>query len=242
MLGIGSIALLGGLVLAQQQGGGMQGEQRGGGVQGQSLRVGEQAPPLNLRDIEGKTHTLDMHKGDVVVLEWIDPTNLQWMEQHRRDGELYKQYQRFKEQGVTWLAICSFKEEGGGQQGQFGGGQQGQQGQQGGFGQQGQGVLKMGRDEVEQACQRAKQTLNLDFPILLDEGGQVAQRYKITHIPHLVIIDQQGKVAYEGRIEEQALAQFERTLNQTVQRGGTLPAGAPRDQQQRQGQEQPHGR
>ncbi len=247
MLGVGSMALLGGLafapaLFAQQQGGGMQGGQRGGqqgGQQGQTLRVGEQAPQLNLRDIEGKNHTLDMHKGEVIVLEWIDPTNLQWMEQHRRDGDLHKQYQRFKEQGVTWLAICSFNEQGaGGQQGGFG--QQGQQGQT-------QGVLRMSKDEVEQACQRAKQTLNLDFPILLDEGGQVAQRYKITHIPHVVIVDQQGKVAYEGRIEEQQLAQFERVLNQTVQGGGTLPAGSPRDQQRpgqqgQQGQQQPRGR
>lgn len=260
MLGVGSIALLGGLafapaLFAQQQGGGMQGGQRGG-QQGQTLRIGEQAPQVNLKDLDGKTHTLDMHKGEVVVLEWIDPTNLQWMEQHRRDGELQQQYTRFKQQGVTWLGICSFNEQGGmGQQGQQPR-TQGQQTQQGGgFGQQQQqgqqGVLRMNKDQAEQACERAKQTLNLDFPILLDEGGQVAQRFKISHIPHVVIVDQQGKVAYEGRIAEAGqvaqLQQFERALNQTVQGGGSLPAGAPRDQQQRQGQQgqqqgQPRGR
>lgn len=236
MLGVGSIGLLGALafapaLLAQQQGGGMQGGQRGG-QQGQTLRVGEQAPPLNLQDLEGNDHTLDMHKGEVVVLEWIDPTDVQWMEQHRQNGQLRRQYERFKEQGVTWLGICSFE----GQQAGFG--QQGQQGQQQ------EGVLKMEREQVIQACERAKQTLNIDFPILIDEGGRVAKQYKINHVPHVVIVDTQGKVAYEGRITPEAgqtgqfagLQQFERVLNQTVQSSGSLPAGSPRDQQ-RQGQQ-----
>jgi len=35
---------------------------------------GKQAPELSLQDLYGQTHSLAMHRGQVVVLHWIDPT------------------------------------------------------------------------------------------------------------------------------------------------------------------------
>jgi hypothetical protein len=257
MIGIGSMALLGAISFAPafaQQGGGQQGQQGGqqrqgqqggmdrqGGMgqqgqqgQGQQVRVGSQAPEFNLFDL----------KGQVFVLEFINPTDQNWVKLHE-SGQLKDTYERYKEQGIVWLAICPFQNTAGMQQG-------GQPGQQGGMtGQQQrdhagtaqiQGIAKTDRNQLMQSVKR----LDLDFPVLYDEGAQIAKRFGINHIPHVVVVDSQSKVAYAGPLMGQGgqvagIDQFDRALSQAIQtqqQGGSLPAGAPRGQQGTQGQGQ----
>lgn len=266
VLRVGSIALLAAVaatpaLLAQQQGGqGQRGGQQGGGQQpgagqaggGQTLQVGENAPSLTLKDIDGQTHSLQQHRGEVVVLEWIDPTNRQWVQQHQQNGDLKRTYERYKEQGVTWMAVCSYRDQGmQGQQGGMQGGQQQQQ-QQGGMQQQEKAVLPIDEQQAKQTCERLKQDLGFDFPILLDKGGHVARQFKIEKLPYIVIVDQQGRVAFNGSFDQLTgvaqgggIQQFERAIDRAVRGEPSLPAGSPREQGQqqtppRQGQ-QPRG-
>ncbi|MBX3465339.1 MAG: redoxin domain-containing protein [Planctomycetes bacterium] len=273
----------------QQRGGGQfgQDQQRGGFGQQQQVRVGQDAPEFELKDLDGNTHKLQDLEGEVIVLEWIDPTDPQWMQKHRDGGQLRQLYDRYEDQDVKWLGVLSFgkQEQGrfgqqggvgqpgqhgqqggigqqgqhgqqggvGGQQGGVGGqqggiGQQGQHGQQGGLGQQqhgqtGQDIMRMQRDQVIQYAERAKEQLDLEFPILLDDGARIAQKFGVQDTPYVVIIDKEGKVAYTGQLMDQqgqlvGLQRFNQALNQAIEGEGTLPAGAPRDGMQQQQQPQ----
>lgn len=246
MLRVGSVALLAAVaaapaLLAQQQGGagdqqGQRGGQQGGG---QTLQVGENAPSWTLKDLDGQTHSMRQHRGEVIVLEWIDPTNRQWVQQHQQNGDLQRTYERYKEQGITWLAVCSYREQGG-QQGMQGG-QQGQQPRMQG-GQQQQAILPMTEEQAKQACERVKQDLGFEFPILLDKGGLVARQFKLEKVPYVVIVDQQGRVAFTGPFDQLTgvaqggggIQQFERALDRAIRGEPSLPAGSPREGQQGQ--------
>ncbi len=47
----------------------------------------------------------------------------------------------------------------------------------------------------------AKKQHGLDFPILLDESGKVGKAYGATNTPHCFVIGKDGKVAYNGAID-----------------------------------------
>lgn len=47
---------------------------------------GKQAPELSLQDLYGQTHSLAMHRGQVVVLHWIDPTQCEGDAKHDQTG------------------------------------------------------------------------------------------------------------------------------------------------------------
>jgi hypothetical protein len=42
----------------------------------------------------------------------------------------------------------------------------------------------------------------ISFPILLDRDGELARRFKPTHVPEAFVLDAQGRVAYRGRIDD----------------------------------------
>lgn len=232
VLGIGTLGLLAALaatpaLLAQQQGGGQRQGQQGAQQGGQSL-IGQNAPNFNLKDIDGKTHSLQDYRGKVLVLEWIDPTNQQWLRKHQQGGDLKECYERYKEQGVTWLGICSFSEQQGQQRA---GQQQGQQTrpQQGGAAQttQRSAVLPFNEQQAIEACKLLVQEHALDFPILLDPNGAVARQFKVEQLPHLAVVDKDGKVTFERRFND-----FDRAIERAISGEGTLPASAPRETEQ----------
>ncbi|UCE58927.1 MAG: redoxin domain-containing protein [Phycisphaerales bacterium] len=44
----------------------------------------------------------------------------------------------------------------------------------------------------------------VDYPILLDASGEVGRAFKAKTTPHIFVIDQQGKVAYNGAFDDDA--------------------------------------
>lgn len=52
--------------------------------------------------------------------------------------------------------------------------------------------------EVNQA---GKTKFNLSHPILLDSDGKVGKAYGAEHTPHMFVIDKEGKLAYQGAID-----------------------------------------
>jgi len=68
--------------------------------------VGKAAPPLELKDADGKTVRLDSFKGKFVVLEWIN-FQCPFVGKHYGSGNMQKLQKKYTDEGVVWLAICS---------------------------------------------------------------------------------------------------------------------------------------
>ena len=66
--------------------------------------VGETAPAFQLKDLNGKSHSLADYKGKVVVLEWLNP-NCPFSDRHAREKTMTELSRRHGE--VVWLGINS---------------------------------------------------------------------------------------------------------------------------------------
>jgi hypothetical protein len=215
-IGIGATALVGALTFvsfAQDQPQTPQTAPAGG----TELRVGSDAPSLNLFDL----------KGQVIVLEFVNPTDQKWIDLHHdkrfgQDGKLKQTFERYKEEGIIWLTICPFNDPAAGQQA---------------AGQDVAGVARMSQDQLRAALK----DIDLDAPVLFDNGGKIMKSFGITEVPYLVVVDKQGKVAYVDAVRGEGgelvgLDNFDRAVGTAINSSDatTLPAGAPRDEQERQ--------
>lgn len=68
-----------------------------------SATVGEPAPGFTLTDLQGEEHSLDQYRGEVVILEWINP-KCPFSERHAQEETMIRLADR---DDVTWLAINS---------------------------------------------------------------------------------------------------------------------------------------
>lgn len=210
MIGIGATALAGVLTFsafAQDQ------QPRPEAGAGTELRVGAEAPALNLFDL----------KGQVIVLEFINPSDEKWVDLHKnkrfgQDGKLKQTFERYKEEGIIWLTICPYSDPAT------------QAGEEA-------GVARMTRDQLNASLK----DVELDAPVVFDQGGKIMKSFGITEIPYLVVVDKQGKVAYVDAIRGEGgdlvgLDNFDRAVGAAINapETTTLPAGAPRDEQDRE--------
>lgn len=150
--------------------------------------VGAPAPAFEFPDLAGQRRSLDelLASGHVVVLEWIDPTRRAWRDQHRRRGDLHRAFRRFDPEGVQWVGICSFDPHADAGAPRRGGGP---------------AVLPFGEAEARRRCRAASNELGLMFPVLLDAGGEVARAYRVERAPHVVVIDRDGRIVFDGAPE-----------------------------------------
>lgn len=63
------------------------------------------------------------------------------------------------------------------------------------------GVASNGSDQPDKV-KGAKAQQKLEFPILLDKGGEIAKRLGVGTTPIAVVIDAQGKLRYRGQIDD----------------------------------------
>ena len=68
--------------------------------------IGKPAPPIELRDSDGKTVRLDAFKGKFVVLEWVN-FHCPFVGKHYGSGNMQKLQKKYTDEGVVWLSICS---------------------------------------------------------------------------------------------------------------------------------------
>jgi hypothetical protein len=72
---------------------------------------------------------------------------------------------------------------------------------------------------------------NVNFPILLDRDGELARRFKPTHVPEAFVLDARGRVAYRGRIDDiyarLGVRRLEATENTLADAVTALTAGQP---------------
>lgn len=238
------------------------------GQQGQEaapvVRVGQPVPDVSLPDLEGQVHILREHiqRGEVVVLEWVDPSTLHAGRHHAEGQPFHQIYARFRDQKVIFMAVCAFGTSHDAPLDHAEHGASGQSGQrQVAPGEAEPQPSTMSREQAVQLCREAKQRHGIEYPILLDEGGRVAQRFGMTHVPHVLYIDNTGTLVFSGPAEKpvaagltdgtnhfavalQQVLNGERvTVPQRDPEGTTLPAGTRRADDSRtprpQPQEQP---
>lgn len=130
--------------------------------------VGSMAPAFQLKDLDGKTHSLADYKGKVVVLEWLNP-NCPFSDRHAREKTMSSLAKKYGQ--VAWLGINS--------------------------------TNASHRDFLQPAEHKAwAQENGVTYTVLYDETGKVGKAYDAKTTPHLFIIDEQGKVAYNGAIDD----------------------------------------
>jgi peroxiredoxin len=130
--------------------------------------VGSMAPAFQLKDLDGKTHSLADYKGKVVVLEWLNP-NCPFSDRHAREKTMSSLAQKYGQ--VAWLGINS--------------------------------TNASHRDFLQPAEHKAwAQKNGVTYTVLYDETGKVGKAYDAKTTPHMFIVDEQGKIAYNGAIDD----------------------------------------
>jgi len=71
-----------------------------------AVKPGDQAPNFSLQDQNGKSVQLSDLSGKVVVLEWTNP-NCPFVQRHYEQKTMTTLADKYKDQGVVWVAINS---------------------------------------------------------------------------------------------------------------------------------------
>jgi peroxiredoxin len=130
--------------------------------------VGDTAPAFQLKDLNGKNHSLADLKGKVVVLEWVNP-NCPVSNRHAREKTMTELNRKYGT--VTWLGINSTNPE--------------------------------HRDYLQPAAHQAWAKENgISYPILYDLAGTTGHAYDARTTPHMFVIDETGKIVYNGAIDD----------------------------------------
>jgi peroxiredoxin len=64
------------------------------------------------------------------------------------------------------------------------------------------GIDSNSNETFEQIREAANKS-NINYPLLIDEGNKIADQFGAITTPHVYIIDKEGKLAYEGAIDDQ---------------------------------------
>ncbi|TXH29295.1 MAG: thioredoxin family protein [Elusimicrobia bacterium] len=70
------------------------------------VKTGRPAPDFTLSDVEGKERSLAEHKGQWVVLEWVNH-GCPFVRKHYDEGNMQALQKEFTARGVRWLSVCS---------------------------------------------------------------------------------------------------------------------------------------
>lgn len=132
--------------------------------------IGDVAPDFTLVDTYGNEHSLSDFEGKYVILEWIN-VGCPFVKKHYGAKNMQKLQEKYTNEGVIWLLICSSAE--------------GKQGY-------------MDNDQINKILMKweGKQTA-----YLRDESGKVGKAYGARTTPDMRIITPDGKIAYIGAID-----------------------------------------
>lgn len=132
--------------------------------------IGKPAPAFTLPDTRGAKHSLAQYRGKWVVLEWLN-YGCPYVQKHYRSGNIPRQQEKWRGQGVVWLAVASSAP---GEQGHY----------------------EPARMNVE-----SKKMGNNASAVLLDPAGMVGRMYDAKVTPHMFVIDPKGTLVYMGGID-----------------------------------------
>jgi peroxiredoxin len=135
--------------------------------------LGAPAPAFTLAALDGAPVCLDSLRGRPVVLEWINVDCPFVKNQYDSTGNLPRLQREFRARGVTWLTICSSAP-----------------GKQG---------------HMEPATLRGRLVGNgwAADAYLLDADGATGRAYGARTTPHMFVLDAQGRLVYDGAIDNE---------------------------------------
>lgn len=70
--------------------------------------------------------------------------------------------------------------------------------------------------EDETVLTTALETRDLHFPVLRDEGNEIADAYGAKTTPHVFIVDREGMLRYRGHVDDRSWKQKEPTTNYVI--------------------------
>jgi peroxiredoxin len=115
------------------------------------------APELGLPDLDGRTHSLADHRGEVLIVNfwatWCPPCREEMPSMERA-------WQRVKGQGIVLLAV------------------------------------NVG--ETEDQVWSFTSDYPVSFPMLLDAGGNIVERWPVQGLPTTYVVDPEGRLAYRA--------------------------------------------
>ena len=134
-------------------------------------KVGQPAPDFTLTDSTGREHALASYRGQIVVLEWVNPECPFVINHYDKSGNIPRLQRAATADGVVWLLINSARP---GAQGDF---------------------------NATQVAGWMQRTGAAPTAYLRDPRGQVGRGYHARTTPHLFIIDDRGTLVYAGGID-----------------------------------------
>lgn len=75
-------------------------------IPARAAQVGQSAPDFSATDIKGNAFKLSDHKGEIVVLEWMNH-ECPFVRKHYGTGNMQKTQEEAKAKGATWVSIVS---------------------------------------------------------------------------------------------------------------------------------------
>ena len=142
-----------------------------------AVKSGETAPDFELLGHDGKNHKLSDYKGKHVVLEWFNE-GCPYVKKHYDAPDMNMQalQKKYGEKNVVWLTVVSSS-----------------------VGEQGYVDVKGAPDMIK--SHKANPTA-----MLLDPEGKVGKMFDAKVTPHMYVINGDGKLVYQGAIDDQPSA------------------------------------
>ena len=134
-------------------------------------QIGDPAPNFSLRASDGKTYTLSDYKGRWVVLEWFND-RCPFIRKHYDSGNMQSLQEKYGEQGVVWLSICSSAPN------------------------------REGYMTDQKAQEIRSEEHIKSVATLLDPHGKTGRTYGAKTTPHMFIINPAGTLVYKGAIDD----------------------------------------
>ena len=136
------------------------------------IQPGVLAPGFTLTATSGEAYTLADLQGKTVILEWLN-YGCPYVGKHYGGGNMQALQERFADgEEVVWLSIVSSAP---GEQGYY----------------------EPAEMDAETAARGGKQTA-----VLLDASGEVGRLYGAKTTPHMFVISPEGRVVYNGAIDD----------------------------------------
>lgn len=145
-----------------------------------AVKTGDVAPDFKLKGSDGKEHSLSAQKGKVVVLEWLNH-GCPFVQKHYHEKHKNMQALQKKYTGkeVVWYSIISSAEG------------------------------KQGYSTPEKAESDKKEKGSVASAVLLDPTGAVGRMYNAKTTPHMYIVDPEGKLRYQGAIDDNPSSDYD---------------------------------
>lgn len=165
-----------------------------------AVDIGGPAPDFKAQGHDGRAYKLSDFKGRTVVLEWLNE-DCPFVQKHYGSANMQSLQKKYAKKGVVWLSIASSAP---GKEGYFE-----------------DAKAAMAFIKMQKAGMKA---------ILLDPEGKVGRAYGAKTTPHMYVVDKEGRLAYQGAIDDTRSTKLEdvkTSKNYVAQALDELLAGRP---------------